>query len=69
MLSNDRRCLHIDTMQMNQTELPSKVDFKDEKNVEGRKRPRNLKSPELILWVMITMLLVKLAIILFGSGK
>jgi hypothetical protein len=32
-----------------------------------RIRPAHLNRPELVLWVMIIMLLVKFAIILFGS--
>jgi hypothetical protein len=32
-------------------------------------RPSNPKRPELVLWVMIIMLLVKFAIILFGNTK
>ena len=35
---------------------------------QRRGRPTTAKRPELILWVIITMLLVKLAIILFGKA-
>jgi hypothetical protein len=47
----------------------SESGFIIEKKFQRRERPPNPKKPELVLWVMIIMLLVKFAIILFGSGK
>jgi hypothetical protein len=52
---------------LKQTTPPSEAGFIDKKKLQRRGRPSNPKSPELILWVVITMLLVKLAIILFGG--
>lgn len=44
---------------------PSEAGFLDER----KPQLPSPKGPELILWVMITMLLVKFALVLFGGGK
>jgi hypothetical protein len=50
------------------TAPPNKAGL-NKKKLQRRYGPPNRKSPELVFWVMITMLLVKLAMILFGGTK
>jgi hypothetical protein len=45
----------------------SETGFTDKKRLQRHGRQSSPKRPELVLWVMIIMLLVKFAIILFGT--
>jgi hypothetical protein len=53
-----------------QNTSPSKAGFLEPKKLRRRSRRSDYKtSPELVPWVIITMVLVKLAMILFGGNK